>query len=43
MYVLTIGSYQNYVNHNQYHPDQETTGTDSKLTIVINKKQKTIK
>ena len=43
MYILNIIPYQNYVNHIQYHPGQEATGTDSKLTIDSKKKQKTIK
>ncbi len=37
MYVLNITHYQNYVNHAQYHPEQEANGTVSGLTIFSKK------
>ena len=42
MHVLNIVHYQNYVNHAQYHPAQEATGTVSGLIIFSKKEQKII-
>ena len=42
MYVLKIIHYQNYVNHIQHHPGQETVETVSKLTIFSKKEQEIV-